>query len=175
MDFHEINGQGEIWIQRVDDINLIGHTSDDESRLVYSKSNDKVYIGTSTEWRDLAIEYSVMEQGAKMLFGSYPLPIGWNIGNRNDEVVLITNSSGSIGAESGTWVISQMNNSNAHDHGGRTNRATVKISLKKYDAHKVYRPLWNHRHSIMADGIHTHTFDGNWRPEYIKFCEGVLQ
>ena len=74
MDFFKIDSQGKLWIQRIDDINLIGHTASDERRLVYSKSDEKVYIGTSTEWRSLAIEYSVIDAGAKMLFGSYPLP-----------------------------------------------------------------------------------------------------
>lgn len=176
MDFHNINNQGKVWIQRVDDISLIGFTADDESCLVYSRSDDKVYIGTSTEWRVLATEYSVMDQGSKMLFGSYPLPVGWNISDIDDTMVMITNSSGSIGSYSGTWTITAMLDSESHNHTGYTKYANVVRYVKNYsDAYRVDRPVASHRHSILADGIHSHTFDGLWRPAYIKFCEGTLQ
>ena len=63
MDFHRINTQGRIWIQRVDDVSLIGHTASDEGRLVYSKSDDKMYIATSTAWVVLSTKYSVLTTG----------------------------------------------------------------------------------------------------------------
>jgi hypothetical protein len=175
MDFHNINNQGKIWVQRVDDISLIGHTADDESRLVYSKSDDRIYIGTSTEWRVLAIEYSVIDQNSKMLFGSYPLPVGWNISNINDTMVSLTTATGSIGIYSGNWTITSIGQSDTHNHGGYTNLSTYLRSVRSYDAHRVTRPYYAHKHSILADGAHTHTFDGTWRPEYVKFCEAELQ
>lgn len=175
MDFFKIDSQGKLWIQRIDDINLIGHTASDERRLVYSKSDEKVYIGTSTEWRSLAIEYSVIDAGAKMLFGSYPLPVGWNIKNHNDMMVIITTHSSLIGSSSGSWSITGIANSQSHNHSGWTNTATTSIVIRKYDAHRVERPVWSHKHSIAADGIHKHSFDASWRPEFIKFAEGKLQ
>ena len=110
-----------------------------------------------------------------MLFGSYPLPTGWNISNFSDAIVSITNSTSSIGSFSGTWTIEEMNNSSSHKHTGWTGYTEYTRTAKNYDAHRVDRPNWRHRHSIYPDGIHKHTFDGTWRPEYIKFCEGTLQ
>ena len=177
MDFHEINIQGKFWIERIDDISLIGHTADDESRLVYSKSDERVYIGTSTEWRVLAIEYSVMSKGTKMLFGSYPLPTGWNITTTlSDLMVLITITGSSIGSFSGSWTITGMQNSDAHDHGGWTGIGDQAANVRKYDVHRVTRPDGSHKHSILPDGIHSHPLINSlWRPEYIKFSEGTLQ
>lgn len=175
MDFYRINNQGKLWIERVDDISLIGHTSGDESRLVYSKSDERVYIGTSTEWRVLAVEYSVMEAGTKMLFGSYPLPTGWNITTSDDMMVLITTTGSSVGSFSGSWTITGMQNIDSHNHTGWTNYATYFRQVRAYDAHKVWRPDGSHRHSILADGIHSHTFGSTWRPDHVKFSEATLQ
>ena len=86
MDFHRINTQGRIWIQRVDDVSLIGHTADDEGRMVYSRSDDKIYIATSTAWVVLSTKYSVLTAGTTLLFGAYPLPTGWNITAYNDVI-----------------------------------------------------------------------------------------
>jgi len=176
MDFFEINSQGKLWIQRVADIDLIGHTASDERRLVYSESDEKVYIGTSTEWRSLAIEYSVLQAGAKMLFGSLPLPVGWNIQTHNDMIVIITNDSDLIGNdEEGSWVITGIGNSQPHTHTGLTGLSTAIIDINKYDAHSVERPNWAHQHTIVSDGIHTHSFGSSWRPAFINFVEGELQ
>lgn len=180
MDFHRINTQGRIWIQRVDDVSLIGHTADDEGRMLYSKSDDKVYIATSTEWLILATKYSVLTAGSTLLFGSYPLPTGWNITSYNDAIVSITNSSGSVGSFSGGWTITGFGAAGTHDHGGYatydndwmrvTQGGLYRDDLSDYEA-----PSYIHKHSIVSDGNHTHTFNGTWRPSNMKFCEAILQ
>jgi len=176
MDFYRINDQGKIWIQRVDDISLIGHRDSDEGRLLYSKSNQKIYIATSTEWRMLSVEYSVISSGTKMLFGSYPLPVGWNISNSNDMVVSLTNSSGSIGSIAGSWTITGMNNIESHNHTGATGtesayrEAKLHLTGNRYTCAARY-----HTHSIVGDGIHSHTFGNSWRPSYTFFTEATLQ
>ena len=181
MDFHKIKNQGNFWIQRVSDISVINHTASDEGRFVYSMSDDSVYVGTSTEFLKLSVEYSLISSGAKMLFGSYPLPVGWNITNFSsdfDAVVSITNVSNDINKIGGTWTITGMNDSSDHDHTGYTDYSD-----------EVYESRWHwddppfdfsgsaavHRHSILSDGVHSHTFDGNWRPYYIYFAEGTYQ
>lgn len=176
MDFYRLNNQGRFWIQRVDDINLIGHSAADERRLVYSRSDERVYIGTSTEWRILAIEYSVMGAGVKMLFGSYPLPVGWNIKAHNDMMVIVTNDSNLIGNEEGSWMITGMADSQSHDHSGWTAYATASVGIKRYrPPYNLTIPVPAHRHTIVSDGIHTHSFNASWRPEFINFVEGELQ
>ena len=65
-----------------------------------------------------------------------------------------------------------------HDHTGYTDYSD-----------EVYESRWHwddppfdfsgsaavHRHSILSDGVHSHTFDGNWRPYYVYFAEGTYQ
>lgn len=172
MDFHRINDQGKLWIQRVDDISLIGHTVNDEGRLVYSKSDDKVYIATSTEWLELAIEYSVISTGTKMLFGSYPLPTGWNITAYDDIMVTITNNSVYVGSTNGSWYITGLQSDGSHDHTGLTGKCTITAHIGG-DVIQIAHA--DHKHSILADGLHTHEFDGQWRPNHVKFCEASLQ
>jgi hypothetical protein len=173
MDFHRINDQGKIWIQRVDDVTLIGHTAADEGRMVYSKSNEKIYIATDTEWLVLATKYAVIESGSKMLFGSYPLPPGWNITAYNDVIVSITNSSGSIGSLDGSWVITGFGSEGSHDHGGYVESANVTVWSEWTGS--ITTAATTHKHSLLSDGNHTHTFDGTWRPTNVKFCEATLQ
>ena len=179
MDFHRINTQGRIWIQRVDDVSLIGHIAADEDRLVYSKSDDNIYIATSSEWIVLSTKYSVLTAGSTLLFGSYPLPTGWNITNYNDVIVSITDSSGSVGSLAGAWQITGFGTGGSHDHGGSTT-APDNVYVTWPDNNPDYTldaSVVNHLHghTLIADGVHTHSFDGAWRPRSVKFCEAVLQ
>ncbi len=179
MDFHRINTQGKIWIQRVDDVSLIGHTASDEGRMVYSRSDNKLYIATSTTWLALSIKYSVLTAGTTLLFGAYPLPIGWNITSYNDVIVSITNSSGSVGSFNGGWTITGFGAAGGHDHGGMTT-APDDVYVTPSDNNPDYTldaevVETYHGHSIMADGNHSHSFNGSWRPRSVKFCEAILQ
>ncbi len=175
MDFHEINNQGKIWIQRIDDINDISYSTSDESRILYSKSDEKIYIGTDSEWLALATNYSVISLNTKMIFGSYPLPTGWNIKNENDVLVSITNNSGSIGAKAGDWSITSVQNSQPHNHGGFTGSASSGMTGHRIikDTGFISTAPSTHKHSIYSDGIHTHTFDGTWRPARRHFIEAI--
>jgi len=179
MDFHRINTQGKIWLQRVDDVSLIGHIASDEGRMVYSRSDEKIYIATSTEWLELSTEFSVLTAGTTLLFGAYPLPTGWNITNYNDVIVSITDSSDSIGSFAGGWTITGFGNAGSHDHGGTTTQPdSLYISTAADNPDYVLDNQYvdrYHTHSLIGDGDHSHSFNGIWRPSNIKFCEAVLQ
>ena len=179
MDFHIINTQGRIWIQRVDDVSLIGHIASDEGRMVYSKSDDNVYIASSSEWVVLSTKYSVLTVGSTLLFGSYPLPTGWNITNYNDVIVSITDNSGSVGSLAGSWQITGFGTGGSHDHGGNTTPPdnTYVAWPDNNPDYTLDSPIvWSlHSHTLDSDGVHEHSFGTAWRPRSVKFCEAVLQ
>ena len=176
MDFYRINDQGKIWIQRVADVSLIGFRDHDEGRLLYSESDEKLYIATSTEWRELSAEYSVLTANTKMIFGSYPLPVGWNISTNSGMVIALTTSSGSIGTTDGTWTISGMNNIDSHNHAGVTGTESSYREAKLHSTGNRYTCAARyHTHTIVADGVHSHTFTSSWRPAHVFFTEAILQ
>jgi len=51
MDFHGIKMQGPIWVQVVS--SLPTWTSNDEGRLIYNTDDDKLYIGTASDWQEV--------------------------------------------------------------------------------------------------------------------------
>jgi len=175
MDYHRINTQGKIWIQRVDDVDVVAV---DEGGLLYSRSNDEIYIGTSTEWLSLSTKYSVLTAGSKLLFGSYPIPTGWNITSYNDVIVHLTDTSGSVGSLAGAWKITGFGSGGSHDHGGNTSTPdNIYASWGDNNPDYVLNiPTCStfHGHTISSVGNHSHTFDGAWRPRSVKFCEAEM-
>lgn len=176
MRFDKIKIKGKIWVQTVADGSTERHRgSIDEGRLIYSTADEKLYFGTDTEWLEFASRYDVFTAGTKLLMGYNPLPDNWAINSSssiNDRIVLLTNDASEIGdLTSDSWTITGMQSSESHDHGGSTNISSSYYSIGNSDFKGDYIPLYNHVHTITADGIHTHTFDGTWRPAHIKLVE----
>jgi hypothetical protein len=175
MRFDALNSQGKFWLQRVADKDTENHNAGDEGRLIYSRDDEKVYLGTDTEWLLLTGLHDVMAVGTQMLFGYWPLPDNWNLlTDNNDTAVMITSAGASVGTNAGTWTISGLDSQGAHDHGGATggpNKGLLLGGSEPYD--QCAGP--SHTHSIQVDGLHTHTFDGTWRPAYVKLAEGEYQ
>jgi hypothetical protein len=177
--YHEIKVLGKIWTQRVANINLVAHDGDiDKGRIVYSQHNDKLYYGTGTRWVRFNDKYAVIPQSTRLLFGRYPLPTGWNIiGSVDDYVLMLTSTEGDIGSTAGSWMITGIQSSGSHNHTGYLGPytgGTEKVGdSDKYGSSAVQ----SHTHAILGtaginDGLHFHTFDGNWRPYHDKYCIG---
>ena len=101
--------------------------------------------------------------------GKYPLPNYWNIDfGSNDIMPLISNDETMAGTYGGSWTISGVRSTGSHNHGGNTGTPNNSIVI---GASELYANVAgsNHTHSIQSDGIHSHTFDGSWRPKYTKF------
>lgn len=177
--YHEIKVLGKIWAQRVANINNIVHAGDeDKARVVYSQHDDKLYYGTGTRWIRFNDKYAVIPQLTRLLFGRFPLPTGWNIvASMSDYALILTDIEGSIGSIDGNWVITGIQSSGGHDHGGYFGPyygTTEKVGdSDKYGSSAVQ----NHTHKILGsaginDGLHFHTFNGAWRPHHNKYCIG---
>jgi hypothetical protein len=170
MKFHRIDIRGKFWLPQVDDHSTEPHYGKvDEGRMFYSKSTDAVYFGDQDEWVLITRRQDVLVDGTKVLMGKYPLPNYWNIDfTANDLVPLISNDELQAGSLGGSWSITGLETAGAHDHGGVTGSANNSIVIGSSDIYtSVARDT--HTHTLQVDGLHSHTFDGSWRPAYTKF------
>ncbi|MHA2030691.1 MAG: hypothetical protein ACW99Q_15000 [Candidatus Kariarchaeaceae archaeon] len=180
MRFDKVEVIGSFWMHRVADADTHPHKAVDEGRLIYSIDNERVYYGSNTEWVLLTTAYDVIDQGQRMLFGSWPLPTGWNITNRDDVSVAIISAGGGVGSlgsevgESSTWAITGIQEQGSHSHGGQTGNPDRVVRRGTSDAQE-YVAQDNHKHSLIVDGLHSHSFTGTWRPHHIKLAEGEYQ
>jgi len=173
MRFDKVQMQGKFWIER--SISTARHKDIvDEGRVMYASDTECLYFGTDSDWVKVAGQYDVFTPLTTMLFGKYPLPPGWNINVKEDIIVHMTITSSEVGNISGNWVITGADVQGTHRHGGVTGPATDYVVCGSNHNKGRVLPLASHTHSIQQDGLHTHTFDGTWRPQYIKLVEGVL-
>ena len=178
MRYDKVKMQGKIWLQRVADKDTTKHKSVvDEGRLIYSLADEKIYYGGSTDWIKIVDSQDIISSGTRMLISNMPLPLSWNIVNENDDVaVLITDTGTEVGDAGGSWIITSLvGTAGVHDHGGSTGQATNQIARVGDSDKSGDVQLYTHRHNIQADGIHTHTFYGTWRPKYVELCEAQYE
>lgn len=175
MRFDKIEVIGKLWLQSVSDKDTEKHRGPkDEGRLIYAQSQRKIYFGDDSDWQLFTTAYDVIDKTSKMLLGSFPLPDGWNIQtDKNDVVVHVTPTSGSVGDTEGTWVITGTDEQGSHnDH-----ILSVPTLNNLLGGSEIYTSVgrYDHSHTIIVDGLHDHTFDGTWRPAYVNFCEAEYQ
>ena len=122
----------------------------------------------------MAGQYDVFTALTTTLFGKWPLPPGWNIANKNDAILHITTTGGSVGAIAGSWTITGIDIQGSHDHAGVTGQAIGSFRIGDSNAKNKRASLVKHTHSLQVDGLHSHAFADSWRPAYTKLVEGVL-
>lgn len=165
--FYEIDAQNKFKMQSVPDKDTYAHTQADVSRLIYSEADERLCIGTLNSWIIVATPYDILDQNTKVLFGSYPLPTGWNLdATFNDRAVLLTNSASTIGDETGEWTITGMSETGDHKH--------TMSSASSYSEHRstgsAYLASYYHTHKTYTDGDHVHSMSSSWRPYHKKYC-----
>jgi len=175
MRFDKVEVIGNIWLHRVADKDIERHrTGIDEGRFIYAQAQQKIYYGTSSDWQVISTRYDVIDSGTRMLMGKFPLPEGWNIvTENNDRLVLISNAGSEVGGTAGSWTITGLDQQGSHNH--TTGFGYPRERLGSDNLDNQYTALYQHRHSIAVDGLHSHTFDGTWRPSYVKFCEAEYE
>lgn len=170
MKFHKIDVRGKFWLPRETSLSSVTHQGHvDEGRLFYAIAEDAIYYGDQDEWQLIARQEDVFEDETKVIMGYYPLPDYWNIDTGfNDIVPIISDTESQAGDTGGFWAIAGMSTDGSHDHGGLTGGPTQDRVL---GASEIYTTVArnNHRHSLQVDGLHSHTFDGTWRPRYKKY------
>ena len=175
--YQSVEAQSKFICQRVNNIaNLAHDQNDDKGRLVYDRTTERLFKGEGTAWVQISTPYDILEQGTQVLFGSYPLPDGWNIvedSNVNDRIILLTDTETSIGASGGSWTINSINTGGNHRHSSSVpswiNRNIGKSEFYGNASSET------HRHNTNYDGTHQHGFDGAWRPPAIKYCIAEYQ
>lgn len=171
--YYEIDAQNKIKVQEVANKDTYTHNGiADVSRLIYSQADQRLCIGTLTSWNIVATPYDILDQNTKVLFGSYPLPVGWNLDTvYDDRAGLITNNASKIGNTSGNWTISGMAEDGEHAH-------TMGISsfyiLHRSTGYYGMSP-YSHTHIVSDDGKHDHTMGSSWRPAHRKYCIAEYQ
>jgi len=172
--YYEINAQGKFRIPKISDKDTYTHNGEiDISRLIYSEADERLCIGTLTNWMPVSTPYDIFDQNTKVLIGSYPLPTGWNLNTiHNDKVVLITDDITEVEDTGGSWVFSGMaiNGSHTHSMGNPSTIAQVDSSSEHHQFPNLY-----HIHSVSSDSGHVHIMDGTWRPYNIKYCIAEYQ
>ena len=102
MEFHGIDTQGEIYIQRA--ASLSAWAADDEGRLLYAQDTASLYYGTNTQWMPLA----GFGAGTRIWFHQNISPIGWSIvAGLGDKLLAVKGGSQAYnvagGVTAGTW------------------------------------------------------------------------
>lgn len=175
--YYEINIKGKHWLHRVADKDTHTHNGEaDESRLIYSEADKKVYLGDTSQWNLVTTPYDIFAQNTRVLMGKFPLPTGWNIVTswNNNYSPIMTDTVGSIGTSGGSWTITGLQEGGSHNHGGRTGTSTSNVYIGASDVYTL-AAIYNHRHNIGYDGEHFHNFSGNWRWANIKYCVAEYQ
>jgi hypothetical protein len=167
MKFHEIDIKGYFKLPIEANISSVTHLgSADEGRIFYSSGQDTIYYGTNTTFVRIPGKYDIYENGDVVLMGTYPFPNYWTLINYGSRGIRIVSTGSSAGAVGGTWTITGCDTQGAHTH--TTGTATQLDSIGKDDSYADTSPS-THTHTMEYDGLHTHAFDGNWRPAWVKF------
>ena len=170
-----VNILGDFWPQRTSDIAEVEWSAADEGRILFDADNYDLYYGSSTEWVKISDIDDLFNIQTTLIFAS-TLPIGWNIQDTNDKVIMLTSNVNKIGNASGSWIITGISKDGKHNHftpsalGKATPQSDMRVRTGDYyTAHK------NHLHTFSNNGNHYHTFDGSWRPSNVKLAIGVYQ
>lgn len=172
MKFHEVDVRGKFWVQKINDKDTEQHHGNiDKGRVFVSQDDNTFYYGASATWVKATGSYDVFNIGSKVLMGKFPLPDGWSVDSSFNDMTAMTTSAGSAtGDISGSWTITTVSTGGAHDHfGGLTGPPNRFLTAGKSEELIDAGGGDDHRHTILVDGIHTHTFDGTWRPKYSKW------
>ncbi len=169
--FFEIETKGKHWLHRVDDVDTHSHGGDpDEGRVIYSKSDKRIYLGNTLTWNLVTTPYDVIGQNIKVLMGKFPLPTGWNLDTTyNDISILLSNDESDVDTTGGSWTITGINLGGGHAHGGTTGYGNSQLLIGYSEPYAVTQKL-NHRHSISTETGHFHFFDGAWRWPHVFYC-----
>lgn len=174
--YYGIDSQEEIKVHAVLNKNTYTHNGKvDVGRLIYSQTDQRLCIGTLNSWVSISTPYDILDQNTKVLFGSYPLPDGWNLDiTSDDKAVLITNDTLNIGGSGGSWTISSMVETGGHNHTMKTTTHILYL-YEYYGKHHRFPSPYSHTHTVSNDGSHIHSMAASWRPYHIKYCVAEYQ
>lgn len=172
-----VNILGKFWPQRTSAISEVDWSVEDEGRILFDGDNSDFYYGSSTGWEKLESRTNVFSFGSKLIFAS-TLPTNWNIDLtiESDPVVVLSGWGLLIGRRNGDWEITGMNDSGSHDHYTPDNLgvASETVEFSDDDPDEVVSAE-SHKHTLTYGGSHSHTFDGTWKPAYVRFVIGEYQ
>ena len=168
--FFEIDAQSEFRVHKVADQATETHNLiSDIARLIYSEVDERLYMGYINRWVSVSTPYDVLDQNTKMLFGSFPLPTGWNLdATFNDRVVLLDTNASQIGDTGGSWTITGINANGSHNH-NFTGTSSIKVEV---DYGQSIVSSSYHSHFTTTESNHTHAHTPGWRPYNIRYCVG---
>jgi len=167
MKFHEVDIKGYFKLPVETSIASVSHTgADEEGRIFYSSAENTIYYGTDSEFKKIPGKYDIYELRDEVLMGYYPLPTGWTLRNYESRGIRVVNLGSAAGSTGGSWTITGASTAGSHTH--TTGSAIETDPIGKDDNYSTTSPDF-HTHTMEYDGLHTHTFDGNWRPAWVKF------
>lgn len=175
--YGRLNMRGKFWVQRATRITDLLWTAAAVGRVVYSKEDDSMWFGGQTRWRQITHVSDLVNNGQKMVFMDYPLPDDWTIedSGNSDRSILLTNNNTQIGDVGGSWTITGMNTQDTRHKHYAPDGIGLPTSGRSVGRSEIYTSASNmsHRHYMNNDELHTHAFDGSWRPQHTLAIVGV--
>ena len=135
MKHYGIEMEGKFYSEQL--ASVPGWTSDDESRVVYDQTGDKLYYGSGSEWVRIASYTEVqsaqdLPSGTYMLFAQASAPTGWTKYTGFTTASMVTFTDGTGGGEAGSdspinWTPNIANDSHYHGDGSLQFRTMKKV------------------------------------------------
>jgi len=166
MKFHEVDIRGSFKLP-IESNSSLRWDANEIGKMFYSIADNGIFFGDASGYTKLNGYLDVFQTNTSAIMGSYPIPTGWNIlSSYVGRCIYITGIPGEVGITDGSWTIWGLSTAGQHDH--TLSPAVEDRPVGKSD---IYGDCSKdtHIHTMTADGLHTHTFDGNWRPAWKKF------
>lgn len=171
--YGDVDIYGKFWPQIVIKISETDFTEDtDSGRIAFDANDENVYYGAQNDWMKINDITDLLNIGQRIIFCK-SLPTGFTLVSLDDETILVTNSLSEIGTESGSWTLSGVDTSSTHNHFSTLGMGYPSVvGMRGTSEIYTYAGDRYHRHTMSSEGAHTHTFDSNWRPAWMKYILG---
>lgn len=172
--YGDVDLRGKFWPQIAIDYTEEDFTEDtDSGRLLFNAGDSCIYYGAKSEWVKITDSNDLINSGQQLIFCNETLPTGFTLVDKDDKTILITNSLSSVGSEDGTWTITDTEYSSNHNHYSTSGMGYPSVVGKRGTSETyAYAGDHYHRHTLSSAGSHKHSFEGTWRPDYIKYILG---
>jgi len=164
MEFHGIDSQGEIFIQRA--ASLPAWAASDQGRLLYAQDTASLYYGTNTQWMPLA----GFGSGTRIWFHQNTAPTGWSIvAGLGDRLLAVKGGTQAYnvagGSYGGTWARPShtLTESQMPSHRHRQYRQLAE-GIEEPALHHVWHGVadgWAVRYTEYTGGGTSHTHGSN--------------
>jgi hypothetical protein len=139
-----IEMEGKFYLEQL--ASVPGWNADDESRIVYDQTSDKLYFGSGSEWVELAsiddVEaVAAIPAGTYMLFAQASAPIGWTRDlsishSSHKRTIMLADDSENGALTGGSYDLAGLDISHVHSTSGHA------LTLAQMPQHRHYSSVY---------------------------------